>query len=186
MAPRRQARVITSLTLAAVPTAVRCSRMFAALILKHWGLGDLVETAELLMSELVTNAVKSTGVLDMSPSWSALNDLALIKVRLVLLEDGVIIEVVDRDRHPPAIPEQSVDAESGRGLLLIDAMSKRWDFYFPPSGGKAVWCELAFPPPIVNGLPKRVRSKTADTAHSSAAPVDAELLRRVLEGLSRL
>jgi hypothetical protein len=186
MTTRRQPKVIVSLTLAAVPTVVRCARMFATISPKEWGLGDLVETAELLVSELVTNAVKSTGVLDESPKWSALKDLALIDVRLVLLEDGVIIEVVDRDRRPPVIRDQSPDAESGRGMLLVETLSKQWDFFFPTSGGKVVWCEIELPPPIVNGLPKRMRSETADTNRPPAMPPDVELLRRVYDGLRRL
>lgn len=186
MTTRRQPKVIVSLTLAAVPSAVRCARMFTAITLKEWGLPDLIETAELLVSELATNAVKSTGVLEESPRWSALKNLALIYVRLVLLEDGVIIEVVDRDRRPPVIRYPSVGAESGRGMLLVETLSKQWDFYFPPTGGKVVWCELEPPPPIVNGLPKRARSKTAGTNSPPAAPLDAELLRRVRDGLRRL
>lgn len=186
MTPRRQPKVIVSLTLAAVPSAVRCARMFATITLKDWGLPDLIETAELLISELVTNAVRATGVLDESPRWSALKDLALIYVRLVLLEDGVIIEVVDRDRRPPVIRDPSIDAESGRGMLLVETLSKQWDFSFPPTGGKVVWCELGLPPPIVKGLPQRAQPKTADTNRPPAAPVDTELLRRVTDGLKRL
>ena len=186
MVPRRQPRGIASLTLAAVPSAVRCSRMFAAVTLMSWGLPDLIETAELLMSELVTNAVKSTGVLDESPKWSALAGLALIRVRLVLFEDSVIIEVVDRDRRPPVIREQRPDAESGRGMLLVETLSTQWDFFFPPSGGKVVWCELALPPPMANRLPKRVPPKTSRAHRPPAAPVDTALLQRVQDGLRRL
>jgi hypothetical protein len=184
--PQRRVRATSSLTLAAVPTAAACSRMFARIVLKDWGLRALIDSAELCMSELVTNAVKTTGVLDESPKWSALTDLALIQARLVLLEDGVIIEVVDRDKQSPIMPQQRPDSEDGRGLFLVEAMSKRWNFYFPSTGGKVVWCELAFPPPLVNGLPKRVRSETAGTTSPPATPVDTELLRRVRDGLRRL
>ncbi len=142
--------------------------MFAVAVLRDWRLAELIETAELLVSELVTNAVKSTGVVDESPGWSALNDLALIHVRLVLLEDGVVIEVVDREMQPPVISDQSLDAEGGRGLLLIETLSRQWDFYFPPSGGKVVWCELQLPAPLVSGLPRRVRPKKPDTSRQPA------------------
>lgn len=157
----RRPKVISNLTLAALPTAVGCSRMFVRITLKDWGLEAITDTGELLMSELVTNAVKSTGVVDESPRWVDLKDLALIYVRLVVLDDGLIIEVADRDKNPPVIPEQSLDAEGGRGLFLVETMSKRWNFYRPRAGGKVVWCELEIPQYELteHGPPKRKRGE---------------------------
>ena len=34
------------------------------------------------------------------------------------------------------------DAENGRGLMLVDALSKEWSYFFPPGGGKVVYCFL--------------------------------------------
>ena len=94
---------IDGLTLAALPTAVGCSRMLVRYSLKQWVLGSLVDEAELVISELVTNAVKTTGVMESEPRWSELLDLALIKVRLMATKTGLFIEVWDRDPTPPVI-----------------------------------------------------------------------------------
>jgi anti-sigma regulatory factor (Ser/Thr protein kinase) len=120
---------ISSLTLAAVPTAVKVARMFVDCTLKEWNLPALIDMVELLASEVVTNAVKSTGVLNEVPKWTALEGLSLIQIRLVLLEESVIFEVHDRDVTPPVIPEQDLESEGGRGLFLVQSMSLRWNFY---------------------------------------------------------
>ncbi len=51
----------TQLTLAALPTAVPCSRLHAKQVVWEWGMVLLADTVELLLSELVTNAIKTTG-----------------------------------------------------------------------------------------------------------------------------
>ena len=40
----------------------------------------------------------------------------------------------------PFYTEDSWDAESGRGLFIVDALSKHWSYFFPPGGGKVVYC----------------------------------------------
>ncbi|WP_239331293.1 ATP-binding protein, partial [Frankia sp. CiP3] len=179
MRQSRQPKRMSNLTLAAVPTVVGCSRMFVNLTLQDWGVNALRDTAELIISELVTNAVKSTGVMDESPRWTELTDLALIYVRVVLLEDGVIIEVADRDHTLPAIPEQDLDAEGGRGLFLVESMSKRWNSYVTDRG-KVVWSELEIPQFTASGLPQRVRKD--QPANPVQVMNDPELLRQVREG----
>ncbi len=146
--------------MAALPTAVGCSRMFTRITLKDWGLEAVADTAELLMSELVTNVVKITGVMEPSPKWTELTDLALLHARLVQLEDGLIIEVADPDSTLPTMPQQSLDTEGGRGLFLIESISKRWNAY-PTDRGKVVWCELGLPGELTeHGLPRRKPSPT--------------------------
>jgi len=86
---------------------VGCSRLFTRITLKGWGLEAVADTAELLMSELVANVVKLTGVMEPSPKWTELTDLALLHARLAQLEDGLILEVADRDSTLPTMPEQS-------------------------------------------------------------------------------
>jgi hypothetical protein len=54
--------------------------------------------------------------------------------------------VWDANPQPPARAEITDEAESGRGLLLVQAMSERWDWYFPEqTGGKVVWALSAGP-----------------------------------------
>ncbi len=59
MMPREQSRSRTHMTLAALPGAVPCMRLHARQVAWEWGFGEVAEIVELLVSELVTNAVKA-------------------------------------------------------------------------------------------------------------------------------
>jgi anti-sigma regulatory factor (Ser/Thr protein kinase) len=132
--PRR-----SSLLLGALPSAVPCARLHARQVLWEWGLSEVVDTAELLLSELVTNAVQA--------ARATINDLP-VNVRLSVNRDCLLIEVWDGNVRPPlprvfenGFPE--VDAESGQGLFLVETLSERWGCYPTRNpGGKVTWCEL--------------------------------------------
>lgn len=175
MTERPQPKAIADLTLAATSTAANVGTMFLRYTLTEWQRTELGDNADAVLSELITQAVKLTGVPDPSPRWVELADLALIRVRLVLLETGVIVEVADRHDQPPTWPE------------AMTALCSRWNSY-PTNVGRVVWCELE--PPVyeltAQGLPKRVRSKTEGITRPPAPPVERELLRRVIEGLEKL
>jgi anti-sigma regulatory factor (Ser/Thr protein kinase) len=94
---------------------------------------ETAETAELLVSELVTNAVRFTG-----NSGRA----SLISLSLRQFRDGLLIEVYDAGRNPPVRSSAGEYAEGGRGLALIEALSKEWSYVFLPGGGKVVYCLL--------------------------------------------
>lgn len=68
-------RFVDQLDLAALPTAVSCSRVFTKLTLTKWGATSIVDDAPLVVSELVTNAVRATGITDPHPRWGALGEL---------------------------------------------------------------------------------------------------------------
>ncbi|HEY3687520.1 MAG TPA: ATP-binding protein [Streptosporangiaceae bacterium] len=121
----------TRLTLAARPSAPRWARALMRDALTRWGFADFVETAELLVSELVTNAVEALT----APGT------AVVVIR-VSADDRVLIEVWDPDPRPPVLIRVGPDAESGRGLLLVERLAKDWGHYRDPYGGKIVWCEL--------------------------------------------
>jgi len=99
-----------------------------------------------------------TGIPEENPRWSDLEDLALLRARLVLLDEGVFIEVADDHNQPPTPSEQ------------FRSISRRWNSY-PTKIGRVVWCELEFQPYELtpNGLPKREPSPiTAPTpAHTN-------------------
>jgi anti-sigma regulatory factor (Ser/Thr protein kinase) len=175
------------LTLAAVPTAGRFARLFVRQRLSLWGLSRLIGDAELVLSELVTNAMNATGTTNSRPRWSELNDLALITVRLVVKADSLVIEVWDRDPNPPVLKQPEEADEAGRGLLIVGALCRRWDYFFPESGGKAVWGELAIPEHdlLPSGLPSRHDPRLA-ASHPAAGMPSIETLERVLEGLRKL
>lgn len=120
--------------LGALPGAVPCARLHARQLMWEWGFTQLSESVELLVSELVTNAIQITRAME-----------RITPVRLWLLADKtrVLILVWDASPQAPARVSVSGDAESGRGLLLVETMSSRWDWYTPQdTGGKVVWAEL--------------------------------------------
>jgi hypothetical protein len=123
----------------------------------------------------VDNAVKLTGVPDPSPRWSELADLAMIRLRLVLIEDGVIVEVADRHNQPPAFSDS------------LRSTCSRYSSY-PTNVGRVVWCEVSTAPVGLTpaGLPKRRLSPGPKLARPETYTVDPELLRRAREGLKEL
>ena len=119
------------LELGALDSAVPCARLHTRQVVREWGRPDLADTAELLVSELITNAIRaSVGV--MSPA-----------VALWLFSDGrhVAIHVWDGSGERPARRDAGADSESGRGLLLVDSLSRDWGSY-PRVGGKVVWARI--------------------------------------------
>jgi anti-sigma regulatory factor (Ser/Thr protein kinase) len=129
----------TYLELRALPTAVSCSRLHTKHVLWEWGLSDLAEVTELLVSELMTNAYQTTVEQRLA---------APIRLRLSSCYDQVLIEVWDGDPIPPRARTDhelpSADAESGRGLFLVATLSERWGCYrLRDWSGKVMWAEVA-------------------------------------------
>ena len=133
------------LELGALPTAVPCARLHARHLVWEWGLNGLAESTELLVSELVTNAVKAT---------AGREDQTALRLQLSSDNARVLIEVWDADPQPP-VPKGLDDdgtpdpqEEGGRGLFLVAALSTRWDWYLTQEPtGKVVWCEVDAEPP---------------------------------------
>jgi anti-sigma regulatory factor (Ser/Thr protein kinase) len=129
----------------ALPTAVACARLHARNLLWEWGVDWFASDAELLVSELVTNAVKV----------SAARDEAAISLRLSSHGMRVLIEVWDADPWPPVTADRGADGRPGakeRGLVLVAALSARWDWYLTREpAGKVVWCELEALSPARHG-----------------------------------
>ena len=126
------------LELGALAGAVPCARLHARHVLREWGLAGLADSCELLVSEMITNGVQASRAMTQAA------------VRLWLVSDRaqVVILAWDASPLPPVPADPRADSENGRGLLLIDAISERWGWYFPeqqPStgapgqGGKVVW-----------------------------------------------
>ena len=99
------------------------------------------EAAELLVSELVTNAVRFADPVR-TLQYSERMNASLIALSLRHFREGLLIEVYDADGNPPVRSSAGDDAESGRGLMLVGALSKEWSYFFPPGGGKVVYCYL--------------------------------------------
>ena len=133
-----------SLSLVTLPTSPFWARRYTRSFLNSCrGMSEsTAETAELIVSELVTNAVRFSGDPGRALRYSERADAGLIALSLRHFADGLLIEVYDTDSNPPVLCDADADAENGRGLMLIDALAKEWSYFFPPSGGKVVYCLL--------------------------------------------
>lgn len=126
----------------ALPHAPYWARRLTRFSLQAWRLWpETIQTAELLVSELVTNAVKATSTGTEHPAYSVA-DVEHISLTLRHIPGRVIAEVFDTDQWPPLLTAASTDDENGRGLMLVQALSKEWGYFFPPTGGKVVYCVL--------------------------------------------
>jgi anti-sigma regulatory factor (Ser/Thr protein kinase) len=119
------------LELGALDSAVPCARLHARQVVREWGRPDLADKAELLVSELMTNAIRASA------------RLMLPAVALRLFSDGrcVLIHVWDGSSETPVRRDVSANAESGWGLLLVESLSRDWGS-FPRAGGKVVWARI--------------------------------------------
>ncbi|MFF4649149.1 SpoIIE family protein phosphatase [Streptomyces sp. NPDC001380] len=98
----------------------------------RWGVGDLADTAELLASELVTNALVHT------------DRDAMVTARLYRDGDGPVrfrLEVEDDSDRWPTRRTPGEQASSGRGLMLVEALADSWGVE-PRGSGKRMWFEL--------------------------------------------
>ena len=112
--------------------SARLARRVARTVLAAWQLPDTQETAVLLLSELVMNAIQHA------------RPTETIVVELEAVKSCLRIEIANQDpRWPqPRTPDES--AESGFGFLLLDALASRWGVR-QTAAGKAVWAELEPP-----------------------------------------
>ncbi|WP_210581659.1 ATP-binding protein [Streptomyces sp. GESEQ-4] len=121
-----------SINLPHSPLAVGVARGALRLILRAHGLAELLVTAELLASELVTNAHLH------APGPSCL--------RVRRSGKWLRLSVWDTSSEPPRPPRpHGTDREEGRGMGIVDELADRWGHYslgVPGVGGKLVWCEL--------------------------------------------
>ena len=129
------------LQLGALPGAVPCARLHAKLVLWEWGLDRLVETSELLVSEIVTNAVRaSAGPADGQGVQQRVSGLPSVWLWLATDRRNVLIQVWDSNDETPTWQDTGPEAESGRGLLLVERLSAHWGTYTPEGwSGKVVW-----------------------------------------------
>ncbi|PJN42679.1 PAS sensor protein [Streptomyces sp. CB02959] len=116
-------------SLAPEPRSVARARELARDQLTDWGLQALVDTTELLVSELVTNALR--------------HGHGEIRLRL-LLDRTLVCEVWDADLAQPRRRRARDTDEGGRGLQLVGLLSESWGSRRTPRG-KTVWFELALP-----------------------------------------
>ncbi|MFC8794819.1 ATP-binding SpoIIE family protein phosphatase [Streptomyces cinereoruber] len=114
----------------AEPASVAKARTAATTQLADWGLETLAFTTELIISELVTNAIRYAG----GP------------IRLRLIRDTTLVcEVSDPSNTHPRLRHARLTDEGGRGLFLVAQLSHRWGSRYGASG-KTIWAEQQFSP----------------------------------------
>ncbi|WP_266582201.1 ATP-binding protein [Streptomyces sp. NBC_00365] len=114
------------------------SRAALHAVLGGWGVSqDVLESAELVLSELVTNALRVRVPSDRQ-----------VGARIARsLEDGLLrLEVSDAGSGRPEVQAPGDEETGGRGLLLVEALAHRWGVEERTGGiGKTVWAELKAP-----------------------------------------
>jgi serine phosphatase RsbU (regulator of sigma subunit)/anti-sigma regulatory factor (Ser/Thr protein kinase) len=120
---------------AAVDAGDRSARDARELVrqqLDAFALGDLADDAQLVASELVTNAILHGG--------------GCSSVRVARCVGGVRIEVGDRRPAPPLLGASNTEGMTGRGIRVVTRVASRWGVE-PRDGGKVVWAEVTGMPP---------------------------------------
>jgi anti-sigma regulatory factor (Ser/Thr protein kinase) len=120
--------------LATGPAAVPEARSQVRAAIRRWKVPVDPEEAILLTSELVTNALrhKAGGIVTLAITCSF---------------DQLRVDVHDTSRFLPVLEDASAEAETGRGLMLVDTLSAEWGSYRTPAG-KVVYFTLAFQPDL--------------------------------------
>jgi anti-sigma regulatory factor (Ser/Thr protein kinase) len=118
---------VASLELPLDHAAASRARHFVCDTLRAWGCDDAIPDAELLVSELVTNAVLH----------------ARLATRVTIERDCAVLRFSVYDASPtrPRPREYGPEAVTGRGLLLVDRIARRWGVD-PQDAGKCVWFEV--------------------------------------------
>lgn len=128
----------SSLVLGALPSAVPCARLHARQVVWEWGLNALAEVVELVVSELVTNAVQASEALRAVQPYPP-----TVQFWLHASASQVLIQVWDAFHLLPTHQEPALDEEHGRGLLLVESLSVEWGAYRLEGGnGKVVWARV--------------------------------------------
>jgi serine/threonine-protein kinase RsbW len=130
----------TRLELSPLDSSVPSFRLHARAVLHEWGLAALAGEAELVVSELTTNAVRAAAGIttpDGPPT---------VRLRITEQAQGVRIEVWDGNNDMPEPgPPGPHDREGGRGLLIVAALATRHGACATAGGGKCAWAILTLP-----------------------------------------
>jgi hypothetical protein len=160
--PRRPGQVPqpqASRTLARRPESVKVARDFTRATLRGWGMTAVSDDAELVVSELVTNALRhamagsgmagsgmsgpgASGPGTSGPGASGPGGEPVIRLRLLAQAPYLMCMVTDPSREIPLRRESGPEDATGRGLQVIESCSSRWGWHLLDEGGKVVWALL--------------------------------------------
>ncbi|MFK4593795.1 hypothetical protein RKD30_000462 [Streptomyces pristinaespiralis] len=116
------------------------ARKFAASTLREWALRPLVADVELIVSELVGNAVRHA-----LPPTAPCADEYPVWLGLFRYSRHLVCAVTDPSPAPPRLGDPGPAASGGRGLLLVNSLSDSWSWRPTPPAGKTVWASLPLP-----------------------------------------
>jgi anti-sigma regulatory factor (Ser/Thr protein kinase) len=118
--------------------SVHAARDFAAATVTRWGAAQRGEDVAIVVSELLTNALRHA-LPDSGDTWPR------SRIRLGLLQPGpcVLCAVADPSPKIPVSEHPGLLAETGRGLHVIGALADAWGYTTPGDTGKVVWATLS-------------------------------------------
>jgi anti-sigma regulatory factor (Ser/Thr protein kinase) len=112
-------------------------RMIRYLLTDWHAPAGLTDTAELVVSELTTNAVRFGSTRAARGSY-----VPAITLAVWYIPDLAVIEVSDENEKPPEIRAAHEESEGGRGLQLVQSLSREWSYYHPRPGWKTVYAVI--------------------------------------------
>jgi anti-sigma regulatory factor (Ser/Thr protein kinase) len=121
---RRDAQLQVEMT----PEGPRAARAFLSDALLAWDQGGHADTAALLVSELVTNAI--------------VHGRSAVQLRVAMLDSTIRVEVNDTSVQSPCLAPSCPSEPGGYGLPLVDSLADQWGYEVIPGQGKRVWFEL--------------------------------------------
>jgi anti-sigma regulatory factor (Ser/Thr protein kinase) len=138
---------VTSCPLRPSPDAASKARSFTRHTLASWGLDELTDDAEVIVSELLANAVRHAGIDHAEGSaqreeGSAQREEMALGLWLLRHPDGFMCAVTDPSDSTPALKQPGQAGENGRGLHVVHALSDHWGWTPLSERGKAVWAIL--------------------------------------------
>jgi signal transduction histidine kinase len=122
-----ETREVAVMELNTNPLIAAAGRRFVTQALEEWKLVDLQPTAGMVVTELISNAVRHTG--------------RPLTLRLQHRERRLIVKVADGDERQQRRLQPALLDEGHRGLFIVDKLSRRWGAR-PTATGKVVWAEL--------------------------------------------
>jgi anti-sigma regulatory factor (Ser/Thr protein kinase) len=111
-----------------LPTSAADGRLFVNRHLREHGLAHLVDDVALVVSELVTNALVHAG----TP----------FALSLEVLRDSILVTVRDESSSRPYVASAPDWETGGRGMRIVDLLSREWGVTAGPHGGKSVWASF--------------------------------------------